>query len=252
MVVIALGCSGFEVDLRASEPESSAVNSQSAEQPELTTSNAGRPSIPMKIRRYCRWLMSKYDLNRDGVLQENEWLSLQGQPQQIDSNGDHTIDLDELTRWTADYGAKREIGISHELPPPNPISKNHGESDEEDSEQPDSTRANLPAGGRRRDLKFYVSEKRLPAGLPDWFLSRDEDGDAQLTLAEFSPTGLASDAIEFARYDVNRDGVMTAQECVGRAGEKSASIKASADTNVDEAKRSEAPTGRRKSRPKSK
>jgi len=242
-LAVVLGVSVCGVDLRAAEPEPT-TRSHSVGQPDSIRPQTARP-IPMKIRRYCRWLLTKHDLNGDGVLQENEWRALQGQPQRIDSNGDRTIDLDELIRWTADYGSKREIGVPHELPAPISATKDP-ESTGQNAEQ-ESTNANSQSSGRRRDAKFYVPDKRLPAGLPEWFLARDEDGDAQLTLAEFSPSGLASDAAEFARYDVNRDGMMTAQECVGRPSEKSASARVSAETNASDATPPTPPAGRRKS-----
>ncbi|MCA9098347.1 MAG: hypothetical protein KDA36_08175, partial [Planctomycetaceae bacterium] len=69
---------------------------------------------------------------------------------------------------------------------------------------------------RRRETQFYVRPSRLPEGLPDWFLQRDLDGDAQLTPAEFSPGALGSELSEFDRLDANSDGVVTAAECVRR------------------------------------
>ena len=65
-----------------------------------------------------------------------------------------------------------------------------------------------------RERKFNVPARRLPTGLPNWFTLRDEDGDGQLTLSEFAPKPKASDLEEFRRYDLNDDGVITAEECV--------------------------------------
>ena len=66
----------------------------------------------------------------------------------------------------------------------------------------------------RRQAKFSVRRKRLPAGLPAWFLARDEDGDGQLTLSEFAPKPTPADLREFRRYDLNGDGLITAEECL--------------------------------------
>ena len=52
----------------------------------------------------------------------------------------------------------------------------------------------------------------MPAGLPEWFTRKDVNGDGQVTLAEFSDSLTDDVAAEFARYDLNNDGVITAQE----------------------------------------
>jgi hypothetical protein len=217
----------------AAEPELLRATADSeTESIEISRGRTARASIPMKIRRYCHRIISKHDMNGDGVLQEHEWRSLPGDLRVVDANGDHDIDLDELTKWTAEYGMQRKIGVSRELPQPIAATSATEIAGAEADEKANSTPATAPTSERRRDLKFFVPEKRLPAGLPDWFFARDEDGDAQLTIAEFSPTGSGADIAEFARYDANRDGVMTARECVGRAGEKSESTKAAADASA--------------------
>jgi hypothetical protein len=53
--------------------------------------------------------------------------------------------------------------------------------------------------------------------LPDWFRKGDRDGDGQLTLAEYAGVGSASADKEFARYDRNRDGLITPRELLGPA-----------------------------------
>ena len=51
------------------------------------------------------------------------------------------------------------------------------------------------------------------AALPDWFRTGDANGDGQLTVAEYTPDSEKARLAEFARYDRNNDGVLTAQEC---------------------------------------
>ena len=69
-----------------------------------------------------------------------------------------------------------------------------------------------PTEAAPRETRFHLSPKRLPAGLPDWFRTRDLDGDGQLTLSEFAPHATAAQQQEFVRYDLNGDGVLTPQE----------------------------------------
>jgi hypothetical protein len=71
-----------------------------------------------------------------------------------------------------------------------------------------------PQRAKRSSQKFTVPRSRLPKGLPSWFIVRDADGDAQLTLAEYATDGSQSALREFTQYDANGDGVVTAKECL--------------------------------------
>lgn len=52
----------------------------------------------------------------------------------------------------------------------------------------------------------------LSTGVPAWFSISDLDGDGQVHLAEFLRTSGPARIAEFARYDRNRDGFVTAKE----------------------------------------
>jgi Ca2+-binding EF-hand superfamily protein len=62
--------------------------------------------------------------------------------------------------------------------------------------------------------------ERLPAGLPDWFARNDADGDGQISMAEFSATWTDAVLADFLQFDLNRDGLITPDECLkaGAAG----------------------------------
>ena len=189
------------------------------------------PAAIPKVARYAQSLFAKYDQNQDGKLQQKEWEQFQGHPELIDLDGDGVVTRDELIDWIADYGRRRNQSMGV---PAIHTAKGMVESGKksEPDEQADVARVNsesesgaVTAGPRRRDLQYFVPAKRLPAGLPDWFLTRDLDGDGQLTVAEFSPMGLAAELAEFAAYDLNADGILTAKECVRKATGKSAASK---------------------------
>jgi hypothetical protein len=55
-------------------------------------------------------------------------------------------------------------------------------------------------------------KERLPKGIPDWFVDADEDGDGQVLMAEYSDRLTESKAKEFARRDLDGDGVITPRE----------------------------------------
>ena len=189
------------------------------------------PAATPKVARYAQSLFAKYDQNQDGKLQKKEWERFQGHPELIDLNRDDVVTRDELIDWIADYGRRKNQSIGVPAIHSADGMTESGKKSEPD-EQADVARVNsesdsgaVNAGPRRRDLQYFVPAKRLPAGLPDWFLTRDLDGDGQLTAAEFSPMGLAAELAEFAAYDLNADGILTAKECVRKATGKSAALK---------------------------
>jgi len=196
------------------------------EQRELDRAESDPRATPAKIIRYAQTLLSKYDTDSDGRLNENEWTKMRGDPQQIDRNGDAIVALEELIQHVVQHGARRKIRLmtplapSDEPLPPllNPTTAARpadAASAPDDQPKPEgSPPADVPASGNdpRRSMKFYMPASRLPQGLPPWFLDRDADGDGQLTMAEFAPQATASQIGEFARYDLDADGLLTANE----------------------------------------
>ncbi|MFO1021182.1 MAG: hypothetical protein U0903_10855 [Planctomycetales bacterium] len=165
------------------------------------------PASPPKVQRYAEWLIARYDANRDGRLQKEEWQKLRGQPAAIDRDQDGVITLPELMQHLVEYG-KASQHPANPAPSGTPPAAASGSPKEAEE---------AAANSRRRSLKFFVPREKLPEGLPDWFLARDLDGDAQLTKGEFAPPGVTVDMSEFQRLDANQDGLLTAEECVHRA-----------------------------------
>ena len=229
-VCLFLACGPCVVQAVEPPPSSLQVKEESAiEIPERRSSeqSAGsrETSIPSKVNRYAKYLLTKYDHNRDGVLQKDEWKAMHGHPELIDFEGTGVITLDELTQWIADYGQRKRIGVPHELEAEaGHTSQTKPASSKDEDSATNPANPNSTAGDRRRDQKFFVPSNRLP-----WFLARDQDGDGQLTVGEFSPTGTAADLAEFNTYDANGDGVITAKECVHKGAEKTATT--TKDTN---------------------
>jgi hypothetical protein len=191
--------------------------SPTAASPAATNAMAG---VSPKVQRYVKHLLAQYDVNADGRLQEAEWRKMHGEPAAIDANHDGIITSDELAVWIINFGYARRIHLA--LPATATPATRGGVTPPGAGATSASVLGNDVNGGgvgrsgakSRRETKFYVPRSRLPDGLPDWFLARDLDGDAQLTFSEFSASGSPSDLEEFRRFDRNGDGVVTAAECV--------------------------------------
>lgn len=180
--------------------------------------------IPLNVMRYARHLLEKYDVNGDGLLQPEEWKEMRGDPAAADANGDGQIDVHELARYIADYGAVRRIRLmpsSSESLDRLPsllydavVAGDAVAADPQIISKPEDIPANqdmmtTEAAGEKQ---FTVKPSRLPPGLPPWFHKLDADGDGQITLSEFAPTASVAALREFEAYDHNRDGVITPQE----------------------------------------
>lgn len=65
--------------------------------------------------------------------------------------------------------------------------------------------------------RYYVPRRRL-AGMPEWFQTRDANGDGQISLAEYSNRPTQATIAQFRRYDRNKDGVITTSEYARASG----------------------------------
>jgi hypothetical protein len=211
----------------------------------------------VKVLRYSQRLVDQYDQDEDGRLSESEWSQMRGSPQTADANRDGQITVSELADQIARYGRRRKIRLMPALSAgairlPSLLSP-AAESGQSDAAGRPEARAGVEGPqsevgpisaprsiGQRRDLKFTVSGDRLPRGLPVSFLSRDRDGDAQLTMMEFAPEASPSAVRDFAKYDSNNDGVITPEEYLRVSRRRPAARTAAAEAELEEAESEEA------------
>ncbi len=74
--------------------------------------------------------------------------------------------------------------------------------------------------------RFLSPTERLQSTLSDrdreWFVERDENGDGQIAMSEYSNAWTAEKVEEFAALDGNADGLITAQEYAAARNDSSA------------------------------
>ena len=62
------------------------------------------------------------------------------------------------------------------------------------------------------NIREYAPASKDLVGVPVWFLSRDLNGDGQLSLREFAPNLTPAAVAQFGKLDTNADGIVTAEE----------------------------------------
>ena len=165
------------------------------------TPSSGASSIEERIRTYAANLLRQYDADKNGTLEKSEWSQMSMNPTDADRNHDGHITLDELAAWLLAYSQNRAAAS--------------GSSSSSASKMWSS-----PTSSGKRSYRFLSPAERLPKGLPDWFTQKDTNADGQVSMAEFSAAWTDQSADEFAKYDLNNDGVITADECLKAAKQK--------------------------------
>lgn len=178
-------------------------------------SSSGKVPIAAKIVRYARRMIVKYERNGDGQLEPEEWRQMGGDAGAADANGDRLITVEEFSQYVANYSLRRKIRLRSPGPEIQfvfPLLQNH--NDAVSLRQQETVPVQPPPAKPPRKPRFYVRPSELPEGLPKWFVDRDTDGDAQVSLHEFTAGTPRADMNLFNRSDANGDGLLTPRECI--------------------------------------
>ncbi len=206
---------------------SSAQSSRGGSSRSSSSSSGSRDSDrEQRSREFAEGLLRRYDSNRSGRLEREEWSQIRGDPQEIDRNRDGVITLDELAARVASFGERRDGPAGPPGMPGGPFSAPGGPfgppggpppgtgggssaSGATSGSSPSSSSA--PSGGSKF-VRFKRPHERLPSGLPSWFIEKDKDEDGQILMSEFTTDWSDSRVAEFLRYDLNNDGMITPDE----------------------------------------
>lgn len=162
----------------------------------------------------ARSLLDKYDRNKNRRLERDEWRRISGDPEKADSNGDNVITYDELVNRLEYNNRRRASGDNDDNR--DDRRRRGGERGRPPERRPPSRQRSSKEVDDRRSYRFTPAHERLPDGLPSWFRDRDLDRDGQVAMHEYSSSWTDRRAEEFAKYDLNGDGVITAAEAVGQ------------------------------------
>ena len=174
------------------------------------SSGGGSSDSGDKFKKYAEGLLREHDKNKDGMLQRDEFKEMKTEHQGADANGDGVITLGELTNRVSGYSS----GGANASPLSGSGSSGYGGKSYKKGGDKDKTGS---ADGKK-SYRFLTPTERLPKGMPDWFIKNDADGDGQIMMVEYSSNWTESTAAEFAKLDLDGDGIITPSECM--AGEK--------------------------------
>ncbi len=159
-------------------------------------------AVTEEDEREANELLRRMDRNRDGVLSGSEISSrFSGNPLDFDRNRDGKLTARELA---VRYARRRE---------------GREESRRDDDRRRDRDRnrdepVEIPDVFNGRKSYRVTTSRQMPEGLPGFFTDKDADGDGQVSMAEFAEEWSDEVVKEFFASDLNRDGVITADEAL--------------------------------------
>ncbi|UUO04489.1 hypothetical protein M4951_13920 [Blastopirellula sp. J2-11] len=163
------------------------------------------------VRENAKALLKQHDKNGNGYLEKEEWFK--SDLGNYDKNRDGKISTDELASRISSFANRSSFASSRA----------------EDQ--------------KVETYRFLSPLERLPKGLPDWFNTNDADEDGQIHMSEYSVVWSDSKAEEFARYDLNGDGFITAKEALG-GGSSTSSTSSTSSSRTSSSTASAAPSER--------
>jgi len=199
-------CEHFKKQFRRRTVGSAARSSTGASRASQSAARSLRGRTFFNSARY----LERYDANKDGVLHPDE---IDSRVKRITDSlvrnagfdPDKPVKLSELKRAIQ----SRSTGAFQPAP----------SGSKQSGDVPDGASYKVE-GSKLTGRKSYRSPaptERLPEGLPRWWNGKDGDGDGQIMMAEFSSTWSAAKVAEFARYDLNGDGVITPKEALNHS-----------------------------------
>ena len=203
-----------------------------------------------RVLEYVQRTMERYDRNKSGILEHDEWagVSWRSDPRESDLDRDGQLTKAEMAeRMAKQYGGRdgsssgpgpgfggRSRGDGGRgdggrggsffgfMQPGGMGGRDHGgddrsadrgSRDDRDSE-PDGASYRVEGSEQFEGRKSFRSRGReLSPSLPSWWEQKDADHDGQIRMAEYASDWKEELVAEFNRLDRNRDGVLTPKEC---------------------------------------
>lgn len=197
-----------------SRSSQSSRSRSSSPKPSSSSSSSSNSRTDMIVRM----TMSRYDSNHNGVLEKEEWSKFRTDPSAADKNHDSKITKEELTAWMAERmsgrgGDRGSEGRSRWFS--SRSGRGSGRSSSATQSKSSSSSKSSPAtSSSQKPIRLRTATELLPEGMPEWFAQRDANADGQIMMSEFTTSWSNDTVADFAQFDPNGDGVITAKECL--------------------------------------
>ncbi len=181
-------------------------------------------SVPVTAddQREAAERMRRYDRNNDGFLTKEELSSrFSGNPMDFDRNRDGKISVSELA---VRYARRREGE-----------EQARSKNDDRRRDRGRDEKVEVPDVYNQRKSYRVMTTRQIPDGVPGFFVDKDANTDGQVTMAEFSSDWNDETLASFFQSDLNRDGVITAEEALRSVELGSASTMTSVATAMSPA-----------------
>ena len=183
-----------------------------------SSSSSGDPRMDAMVKM----VFDRYDSNKNGVFEKDEWSNFRSPPDEADKNRDRKITKTEITTWMAsrfggggrggDRGGRGGGG-----PPGFAGGGGSGGSFYSSRDSGSGSGSTSDNSDNPRSYRVKSAIERLPDGLPEWFARNDANSDAQVAMSEYTASWSAATVKDFAQFDLNSDGVITAAEALRAA-----------------------------------
>ena len=190
---------------------------------ESARSRSTSSSSHERYKRYASGLVKRYDANKNGYLEKSEWSRVRD-AEEADKNRDGVLTVDELATQLRGLSSKSSTSSSTKSKRET-ASKDSKQSSRDERKRDDRRRSRSdrktrsrdedePSRSERKSYRALTAHERLPSGLPDWFTDKDDNENGQIEMAEYTSSWSDRKVKEFAEFDINDDGVITASECL--------------------------------------
>ena len=182
-------------------------------------------------------VFSRYDSNKNGILEKSEWKNFRTDPSAADKNRDGRISKDELnvwmqSRWGGSQSSRGGDSSGGE-------SRWGRSSSDRGGSSRSSSRDRRSEPEARQSYRVTSGSERLPDDLPRWFSEQDANGDGQVTMAEYSKSWTEKIVTEFTQFDHNGDGIITFNETSSEGASRTAPAESERGDRSDDERRTE-------------